>query len=228
MSFKFYTFSYNDPNRKMRMQERFLKEDIDIEFVECVEQTDPRVSFADQGHRRCWSQMWNHLDMLKLFIESDTEYGIFCEDDIEIRKGIKKYIPEIICAYNRLDLEILMLGYLLPVVPVDIKTNYMNLYDRPLTYLAYDDQLWGAQMYLLNRKTVTKFLQKYTVEYAVKSSVDSSIPPFCSDWTLTKFGKRAAIYPMMAVEEGIVTCDNQGQIDFHRNCNLVQRDDNYH
>lgn len=228
MSFKFYTFSYNNPERKRKMKERFSKEDIDIEFVECVEQTDTRVSFIQPEHRRCWAVMWNHLDMLKLFIESDNEYGIFCEDDIEIRKGIKKYIPEIICAYNRLNLEILMLGYLIPFVPVDIKTTNMSLLDRPLSYLTYDNDVWGAQMYLLNRKTVTKFLERYTVDYAIKSLLDSSMQPFCSDWTLTKEGERAAIYPMMAVEEGVVATDHQGQIDFHRMCNLINRDDNYH
>ena len=47
MSFKFYTFSYNDPNRKIRMKERFSKEDIDIEFVDIVEQ--PKMYGTSKG-----------------------------------------------------------------------------------------------------------------------------------------------------------------------------------
>ena len=59
--------------------------------------------------------MLGHLDMLKKFMKSDSESenGIFCEDDIYIRKGILTYLPEIISSSRRRSLDIVLLGYLL-------------------------------------------------------------------------------------------------------------------
>lgn len=71
------------------MTERFSKEDLHLEFVDPVEITDARVFPAPANQRRTWSIMLNHLDMLKTFLESDADYGVFCEDDIYIRKNFK-------------------------------------------------------------------------------------------------------------------------------------------
>ena len=40
--------------------------------------------------------------------------------------------------------------------------------------------------------------------------------PFAADWTITKNGKRAFIYPPLAVEEGEINSPHEGQINFHR------------
>jgi hypothetical protein len=40
--------------------------------------------------------------------------------------------------------------------------------------------------------------------------------PFSPDWAVKKFGKAVAIYPMLAVEEGIVVTDHCGQKIFIR------------
>jgi len=218
-----YTFSYQNPTRAAAMCARFAEEEVELEFVEPVESEDTRILMSPPDQRRTWAIMWSHLDMLKTFLESDGEFGIFCEDDIMIRKGLKQLLPEIGAAYKRLNLEILLLGYLLNYRPVQVighdefppTTNY--------TYLNYPDHLWGSQMYLLDRRTAKKFLSRYTVEYA-----KSGVNPFSPDWTLTKEGRRAAIYPMLAVEEGKVVTDHQGQIEFHRLCMEAQMDSNYH
>jgi hypothetical protein len=212
------------------MKERFGKEDICLEFAHPVENNDSRILAAPQPHRRDWAIMFNHLDMIKGFYESDAKYGIFCEDDILIRRDFKKYLPEILATYERLGLEILLLGYLLDYKPVQILcSNLYSLLDVTFTYHSYHDETWGSQMYLLNRATAEKFLRKYTTDYAVASLTDSSVKSFSPDWTLTKYGRRAAIYPMMAVEEGIVSSTHQGQSDYHRNCYRAQFDPNaYH
>ena len=205
------------------MRARFAEEDVELEFVEPVEAMDARLESAPPDQRRTWAIMWSHLDMLKVFLESDQELALFAEDDILIRKGLKHILPEAAAAYRRLELEILLLGYLLNYRPVQViaheefppLTNY--------TYMNYPDHIWGSQMYMLDRRTAKKFLSCYTVEFAKSGSV-----PFSPDWTLTKDGRRAAIYPMLAVEEGKVVTDHQGQREFHRICAEAQLDSNYH
>lgn len=205
------------------MIRRFTDEGLPLEFVEPVEQTDARIQTAPPAERRTWSIMWSHLDMIKTFLESDAEFGIFTEDDILIRKGLKRLLPEVVAAYKRLDLEILLLGYLLNYRPVQVITPPEFSQLENYTYFNYHDELWGSQMYLLDRRTARKFLQNYTVELTRNSQT-----PFSPDWTLTKDGRRAAIYPMLAVEAGEVATTHQGQAEFHRRCAEAQLDDNYY
>jgi len=218
-SVKFYTCSFGNPGRKQRMAERFEKEGLELEFVEPVELTDTRIFPAPGNHRRTWAIMFNHLDMLKTFLESDADYGVFCEDDIYIRKNFKNYIPSLIFGYEKYNLEILLLGYLIPHDVATIKVNPdFKLLDSQLLFLKFTDDLWGSQMYMLNRETAHKFLMKYTVEYALRSEKNPNIPYFSPDWTLTKEGARAITYPMLAVEEGNVVTSHTGQASFHDRC----------
>uniref|UniRef100_A0A6C0DWB3 Glycosyltransferase n=1 Tax=viral metagenome TaxID=1070528 RepID=A0A6C0DWB3_9ZZZZ len=218
-----YTFSYQNPTRATAMRTRFALEDLELEFVPPVEPDDARLVCAPHDQRRTWAIMWSHLDMLKIFLESYSEVGLFCEDDILIRKGLKQLLPEIIATYKRLGLEILLLGYLLNFRPVQLIGHAEFSPQSNYSYLNYPDHLWGSQMYMLDRRTAKKFLSRYTVEFARSATV-----PFSPDWTLTKEGRRALIYPMLAVEEGRVATDHQGQIEFHRLCAEAQLDSNYH
>lgn len=79
-------------------------------------------------------------------------------------------------------------------------------------------------MYMLNRKVAKKFLQLYTVEYAKTTLLMPNIPFFSPDWTLTKIGTRALVYPMMGIEEGQVATDDIGQIEFHKRCHKIHYD----
>ena len=219
MSTKFYTFSFHNPGRATRMKERFEKEGLELEFVAPVEITDSRVLPAPDNQKRTWAIMLNHLDMLKTFLESDAEYGIFCEDDIYIRKNLKSYISNCVSAYEKYDLEILLLGYLLPYNAAEINVHPdFKLLDSQSLFLKYTDDVWGSQMYMLNRVIAERFLRKYTIEYALKSERNPNIPYFSPDWTLTKEAKRAIICPMLAVEEGNVVTSHGGQALFHEKC----------
>ena len=215
----FYLFSFNNPERKKRMKERFEKENIIPEFVPIVEMSDSRLIGTPQICKRNWAIMWNHLDMLKAFLESNNTHGIFCEDDVHIRKGLSEYIPELVTAYKRRNLEILLLGYLSRQPPVGILTYQgHNSYDINLIYMTYNDNLWGSHMYMLDRETAEKFLLIYTLEYSRETLINQSLPHFSPDWTLTKNGRRAIVYPMMGVEEGHVATSDIGQKEFHKAC----------
>jgi hypothetical protein len=158
--------------------------------------------------------------MLRTFINSDADFGVFCEDDIRLRKDIKKYLPEIMLQFRRHNLEILLLSCLCPYVPVEVYAHDPHgVFEHPLVYLTYQDNLWGAHMYMLDRKTAQKHLDKYNLAYAEETLVNSNLTHFNPDWTLTKDAERkAAIYPMLSLEAGMVNTDHEFQVSFHKQC----------
>jgi GR25 family glycosyltransferase involved in LPS biosynthesis len=155
------------------------------------------------------------MKMIKAFYETGEPYGIFCEDDIYLRRDIKEYLPKVIYAAKKHRLDIILLGYLLPYPPIG--------YDFLLKYSAngiditgYPDHVWGALCYMLSRDQAKYFIDKYTIEYGIATNSDH---PYCSDWILTKDAKRRGlVWPMLALEEGEVKTDHEGQIRFHREC----------
>ena len=70
-------------------------------------------------------------------------------------------------------------------------------------------------MYLITREHAKNILDKYTIEWAVQNIEKAHYNP---DWTITKFGKRAVISPMIAVEEGADKSGHEGQTYFHVAC----------
>ena len=220
MKINFYTFSFQNPTRKANMEQQFQAEGIPLEFVEPVLSTDPRLTSAPENLKRLWSIMFSHLDMLKTFLESDADFGVFCEDDIRLRKNIMPLLPEVMLQFRRHNLEVLLLSCLCSYVPVQVYTHEPHgVLEHPLVFLTYHDNLWGAHMYMLDRKTAHRFLTKYNVAYAEATLTDSNLTHFSPDWTLTKDAERkAAVYPMLSLESGQVNTDHEFQVSFHRQC----------
>jgi len=216
----FYTFSFNNPERKANMTAQFGAEDIPLHFVKPVSSTDPRLTQAPDNLKRLWAIMFSHLDMLKTFLDSDAEFGVFCEDDIRLRKNIVPLLPEIMLQFRRHKLEILLLSCLCSYIPVEVYAHQPHgVLEHPYVYLTYDTNLWGAHMYMLDRKTAQKHLDKYTLAYAVETLTNSNLTHFNPDWTLTKDAEnKAAIYPMLSLESGQVNTDHEFQVSFHRQC----------
>jgi hypothetical protein len=127
-------------------------------------------------------------------------------------------------------LDILLLGYLLSHKPVSLKSDVGNLLliEDPISYFHYGDEIYGTQMYMLNRSTAKRFLDTYTKEYALRTLKDTSIPAFCADMTLTKNGNRALLYPMLAIEK--VEIDKPGNVHerFHKKCYDIQKHKRYY
>jgi len=215
----FYTFSYKNPIRAERMRNQFASEDIPLEFVAPVEADDPRLDDAPPGSKRNWAIMFNHMDMLAAFVASDATYGIFCEDDVCIRKNLKQCIPEVAYNFNRFNLDVLLLSYLTTYAPVRYEKHANHFeYDIPFMYMTYYPDIWGAHMYMLSKASAQRHLEAFTLDYAKRSHNDSSLSHFSPDWTITKHGRRALIYPMLGVEKGEVTTDHEGQAQFHKQC----------
>jgi len=214
----FYTFSFRNPARKARMEEQFKAEGIPLHFVEPVQSTDPRLVKAPDNLKRLWGIMFSHLDMLQTFINSDADFGVFCEDDIRLKKHIRPMLPEIMLQFRRHNLEILLLSCLCPYVPVEIQVHQTHgVLEHPNVYLTYDTNLWGAHMYMLDRMTAQKMLAKYNLAYAEETLTNPNLIHFSPDWTLTKDAvKKAAIYPMLSLEGGEVATDHEFQVMFHK------------
>jgi len=232
-SVRYYGLSYNNPERKQQLQEQFAKENLHIDIYEGVPFTDSRITCVPTGekyNKRAWSCMWGHLDMIRKFLDTDAEFGIFCEDDIVIRKGFSKFIPEVVSTFTRLELDILLLGYLLSYIPVTLKNELGNLslIGEPINYFRYNEKIYGTQMYMLNRSISKTFLDTYTKEYALRTIKDKSISAFCADMTLTKNGNRALLYPMLAIEKVDIDKPENEHEAFHKKCYDIQKHKRYY
>ena len=213
----FYCLSYNNYG-KTSMQEIFLKLGVEAEIYSGVSFQDRRIAKIEDRLKRTWSTCYGHLDMIRSFYESDKEYGIFCEDDIIIRKDFIKNLPEILTDFNKLKLDILMLGYLCEN-KIDEYSNFPTFLDKgTFKYLRYPDDLWGTQMYMISRAHALKILSKYYYGYAEKTLINRELTPFSADWTITKEGNRALIYPLTAIENFNKVYEDEHQTRAHRNC----------
>lgn len=162
------------------------------EIVSPVHKTTP-LKTCTHGH-------WDFMH--EFYNNSDKEYAIFIEDDVHIYKDFVKIIPHIIEDFNRMNLDILLLGYLLWENPSLILGNQFfrpiektDFNGKELTYYTYPCDLWGTQMYMLSRKQV-----KYFIEESIHKDDEKDL---AADWLFTKKGVHTALlYPMLGVENG--------------------------
>ena len=217
---KFYCINYKDENRREKMQKRWDLLGLDLKFIDPVETSDPRFNIVRERNPnrglRDWAIMLQHLDCLRdFFYRRFGDYVIICEDDIMVSKHLPNDLPEMIETYERLELDVLLMGYLIPYKITD-DNHYYPLKERnyKYSYHGYPGDIWGSQMYMVSRKNAEILLQKYTVENAIENPDEV----FSPDWTLTKYGNRAVIYPMVALEEGDTKCNWDSEIDYHQKC----------
>ena len=219
MNIPIYVVNYKNPERRQRMSHRFSSLGLYCIFTPEVHKTDPRLKSHRINDLRTASIMLQHLDSIRHFYENTMEdHCIVCEDDIHISKNFVKHLPEILKTFKTLDLDVLMLGYLLyyKITDSHLHRHYFPLLGNTENYNihGYPDDIWGAQMYLISRKYAKHLLETYTPLYAV---LYEDIP-YNPDWIITKKGKRGLLNPMIAVEEGVNLSDNWGQNDFHKRC----------
>lgn len=211
----FYVINYKDDERKRRMINRFKCLDIDLHFVDPVHESDPRLVDTPL-YKRTSAIMLQHLDSIRNFYENTSaDHCIVCEDDIHISKHLARDMPEIIENFEELKLDILLLGYLFPY-KLDGNWHFPVRKDtEKYSYHGYPDDIWGSQMYLISRKHAKYLLDTFTIDFAIDQLEKIHYNP---DWTITKYGRRAVITPMLAVEEGVEKSGHGGQTDFHKVC----------
>jgi GR25 family glycosyltransferase involved in LPS biosynthesis len=221
-----YIINFNDEIRRQKMIDRLTKQNLKFKFTPPVYDTDERITKLDSSvfghgklHMRSVCIMLQHLDSIRDFVENtDASHCIVFEDDVLVHKNFANCLPKIVLDFDQLNLDVLLLGYLLPY-----KLNELDSETISYRYENYPDDLWGAHTYLLSRNYAKILLEKFTLDYAI-NNFDK---PYTTDWIITKYGRRALLYPMITLEEGEVTTGHQGQIDFHRLCSDINRNKDF-
>lgn len=172
--------------------------------------------------------MDGHLLCLEKFVSTGSEFGIVCEDDIHIRRDFLQELPIVLEQFKKLQLDILLLGYLLDF---PLMQHQLNFGDLPIiapifSYHSYGSQQWGTQMYLISRSYALQILRGFGPRsgYRERAERDPNMTPHASDHVITKeTARRALISPMLAVEEGVIRAEvdpsvptYQTQNDFHQ------------
>jgi hypothetical protein len=215
----FYCINFKNEERKNRMKERFKKCGLEdnLIFTSPVYITDTRLNDIESDeNKRNTAILYQHLDSLVHFVEkTNFEYCIVCEDDILIDINFKNKLPLFINYFEKLKLDVMLLGYLLPY-ELEMDSFLHKQYFKQLettdefSLHEYPDDLWGSQMYLVNRKYAQFLIKKYYIDKFNEK-------PLNPDWTITKdSNNRAMIYPLIALEEGINISDNQEQVEYHK------------
>jgi GR25 family glycosyltransferase involved in LPS biosynthesis len=210
--YQVYCFSYNNETRFKEMNERFSAIGIDPHWITAVGPDDPRIKEADPPRKNLKADgcMLSHLTTLEEFLKSDNDFAIVSEDDVYIRKSFKKDIQIAIDAMKRLDLNIILLGYLLNYKPFEYGTRFHHLLESPFVFLNVWKETWGTQMYMVNRKSAKEILEKFS---DIKETEKNT--HFAADWTITKIEKNACMYPMLAVEKVYDRNTNDSHCLFH-------------
>jgi GR25 family glycosyltransferase involved in LPS biosynthesis len=200
--YQFYCLSFNDNLKRKHMMEKFKKLNINCKFNDGVNKNDSRLQFfTNSFNKRQKSITYSHLSIIEDFVyKSDKDYAIICEDDILINKYIVEILEKIIKDFNVLNLDILLLGYMLPYklerhhifnqYPLKIPKITNSLY----TYHNYPDYLSGTQMYMITKKHAQYILNKYNIGELIDKR-------YILDKLYIKEGNKALIYPMIAIED---------------------------
>jgi GR25 family glycosyltransferase involved in LPS biosynthesis len=207
----FYCLNFYE-NKRPEIKKRFDYLNIDCFFYKGVSFLDERIQKYE--YKKVASNIIGHIDMIKKFLNSDYEFGIFCEDDIYINKELINHLPNICDDFKKLNLDILLLGYLLSFKINDYNPHFKLLHNNNnLSYYTYNDELWGTQMYMYSKKQAKYIVEKYNNDY------NNTEVPFSADFILTKDGtNRALITPIMAIEDNSNVIDDYYQNEYHKNC----------
>ena len=224
-NYQFYCLSYNNEKRCNNMKKRFNKLDLSCIFYTGVNFEDMRIQNfeIDEATKQIWSCMYGHLDMINNFYHNDSiEFGIFCEDDIYLHKDLKKVFKKILFDFKILNLDILLLSYLIPfkiskdMVDFPLKHSITTYSDY--RYHDYSDSICGGQMYVLSKKQAKNILDKYYTDYAEKTINNKNMKIFSVDLIITKEGNKALISPILAIKDNKTKYKDFEQQQFHSNC----------
>jgi GR25 family glycosyltransferase involved in LPS biosynthesis len=221
---QFYCLSFNDIDKKKSMENRFHKLGIKCNFYPGIKHNDKRLKYAGTSfNRRHWSMTYGHLDIIQdFYYHTNDKYAVICEDDILIHQDFKEIIKKVISDFNILDLDILLLGYIIPYKIDYDKIVSIYTLKRPMhpdaafKYHEYPEYLSGSQMYMITKNFAKILLDKYYNNFA---GFDNNV--FMVDKTIIKNGNRALLYPMLAIE------DADQEDNYHQLCHKIHYNEVY-
>ena len=227
---KIYYLSQDGSERDRLMRKRFDTLGLKFTQVEWADNNWMKSNGYDSGY----SCMFGHIKMLKKFIEDAgsndklsndklSNDNLFCcvfEDDVYISKYLSSDMGMLLSRMELLKLDILLIGYLIDNFDV-VKRSIHSI-----TFSGYDSELWGSQGYIVPMKVAKKLVEIYDEAYLIRYLDGKEKVPFSADWTITKYGNRALVYPMYAVEEGTIKSDHPAQVSYHKRCAAFNYDPN--
>lgn len=233
-----FCLTYKSDTKRLIMQEKFAQLNWQVNFQEGfhAEQSE-RAPKSDQLSRvkdkqrwdpHAWSVMQGHMQILETFVsEHDAPYVLVMEDDIHIRRDINDHLPKIMQDMMILGLDMLLLGYLTHQHLHLIHTP-MPLMNQPFTFHEYPFNVYGLQMYVMSRLHASYLVNNYGKHSEWHSQVLDSDYTYNPDWILSKQGKRACVYPLLAIETqgGGTVYQDHGQMQFHLMCHQAHYDAN--
>jgi GR25 family glycosyltransferase involved in LPS biosynthesis len=221
---QFYCLSYYKEKRD-KMKKRFENLEINCNFYDGIKDSDERIKkFSyNNNKKRYLSTMYGHLDIINDFYHNtnNIKYAVICEDDIIIHKDIKDLIRKILIDINIMDLDILLLSYMMPykITVSDVFYKFCLKRDLPINsfykYHEYPKYISGTQMYIITRPYAKYILDNY---YCNDYKFDS---PFIIDKILIHHGNRALLYPMLAIE------NDEQEDSYHKLCHKIHYSDCY-
>ncbi len=219
---QFYCLSFNNEKKLSNMEKRFAELDIACKFYSGVKNDDIRLNKAtSKFNKRNWAITYSHLDIIyDFYYNNRSKYAVICEDDILIHKNFKHILKNILIDVNILNLDFLLLGYLMPYKLSNLYKMYplkcLMPPDSYFKYHEYPEYLSGTHMYMITRDYAKHTLNKYCKHYA--GIHDNS---FLIDKILLQEGNRAILYPMLAIED-----DNQ-EDEYHTLCHKIHYTESY-
>ena len=224
-NYQFYCLFNNNEGRCNNMKKYFNKLKLSCIFYAGVDFEDIRIrNFEiDEDTKHVWSRMYGHLDMIYDFYHNKCEeFGVFCEDDIYLHKDLKKVLKKILFDFKILNLDILLLSYLVPFKitkdTIDFPLKHTITTSSIYKYHDYPDYIQGGKMYILSKTQAKTMLDKYYSNYAEKTIYDKNKIIFSVDSTIIKEGNRALISPILAIIDNKNMCKNLEQQNFNTNC----------
>jgi hypothetical protein len=222
---QFYCLSFNNKDRKQDMINRFNNLDIDCKFFNGVSCDDNRIGKSlNKICKRLWCMTYGHLDIIRdFYYYSEKKFAVICEDDVQFHSNFIQIFNKVISDFNVLNLDILLLGCLLPykIGKEHLFKNFRLKMNMPkeshFKYHEYPEYVNGTHMYMITKKYARHLLKNYSKNYA--GIGDKHFTP---DKILINDGNRALIYPMLAIED-----DNQDDL-YHQLCRNVHYTDCYH
>jgi len=167
-----------------------------------------------------WSVMQGHMTMLETYVQEGTAPYVMCmEDDILIRRDIDDQLPKIMIDFELCKLDLCMLGYLTPYPLHHIESKYSQV-NQVFTLHDYPFNVYGTQMYVMKRSHAEWLVSMYGHDTGWGTQVLETNSTYNADWIITKQGKTACVYPVLAVEQlggGTAYADCE-QKNFHDMC----------
>ena len=194
------------------MTQRFESVGLPFEFVEGIASDDPLISVDPETQKvargmgrwseMAWSCIHGHLKLIKRFLASGRPLAVVCEDDVMLSQSIAQDLPRAVQAFESLNLDVMLLGYLTPD-QLDQPGSATILQAEGFTYHGYEFNVYGTQMYLISREYAEFVHRTYGIAsgFGRRTLVEPGLLSFNADWIITKNGRRAQVYPLLAIEE---------------------------